>query len=251
MLRDFSLTVPRGSVTALVGPSGSGKTTVIRLISRFWEAQHGAVRVGGADVRELRTEDLTRQVALVFQDVYLFDDTLEANIRLGRPEATDTERTEAARLVGVDEIIARLPRLAQPGGRRRGGPVRRRAPTSLDRAGPAQLKRAPIVLLDEATAALDPENERCLQRSIRQLAQHSTVLLIAHRLNSVVDAARSSSTRVAWSSRNTPIPHRRRRLLRAALARKVERARLAPVAGPVTRLVGREPHGLLTVTPSR
>ncbi|RSM90599.1 ABC transporter ATP-binding protein [Kibdelosporangium aridum] len=187
VLRDFSLTVPPGSVTALVGPSGSGKTTVIRLISRFWDTQHGAVRVGGVDVRDLRTEDLTRQLALVFQDVYLFDDTLAANIRLGRPEATDAEFAEAARLAGVDEIVARLPdgwdtRVGEGGVALSGGERQR---VSIARA---LLKRAPIVLLDEATAALDPENERYLQRSIRQLAQHSTVLLIAHRLNNVVDA---------------------------------------------------------------
>jgi ATP-binding cassette subfamily B protein IrtB len=187
VLRDFSLTVPPGSVAALVGPSGSGKTTVIRLISRFWDAQHGAVRVGGVDVRDLRTEDLTRQLALVFQDVYLFDDTLEANIRLGRPEATDMELAEAARLAGVDEIVARLPRgrhtRVGEGGVSLSGGERQRV--SIARA---LLKRAPIVLLDEATAALDPENERYLRRSIRQLAQHSTVLLIAHRLSNVVDA---------------------------------------------------------------
>ena len=187
VLRDFSLTVPPGSVTALVGPSGSGKTTVIRLISRFWDTQHGAVRVGGVDVRDLRTEDLTRQLALVFQDVYLFDDTVEANIRLGRPEATDAELVEAARLAGVDEIVARLPRgwhtRVGEGGASLSGGERQRV--SIARA---LLKRAPIVLLDEATAALDPENERYLRRSVRQLAQHSAVLLIAHRLNNVVDA---------------------------------------------------------------
>ncbi|MFC0110204.1 ABC transporter ATP-binding protein [Kibdelosporangium aridum] len=187
VLRDFSLTVPPGSVTALVGPSGSGKTTVIRLISRFWDTQRGAVRVGGADVRDLRTEDLTRQLALVFQDVYLFDDTLAANIRLGLPEATDAQFVEAARLAGVDEIVARLPngwdtRVGEGGVALSGGERQR---VSIARA---LLKRAPIVLLDEATAALDPENERYLQRSIRQLAQHSTVLLIAHRLSNVVDA---------------------------------------------------------------
>jgi ATP-binding cassette subfamily B protein len=187
VLRDFSLSVPPGSVTALVGPSGSGKTTVIRLISRFWDVQQGAVRVGGVDVRELRTEDLTRRLALVFQDVYLFDETLEANIRLGRPDATDAEVAEAARLAGVDEIVARLPRgwgtRVGEGGAALSGGERQRV--SIARA---LLTRAPIVLLDEATAALDPENERYLQQSIRRLAQHSTVLLIAHRLNNVVEA---------------------------------------------------------------
>jgi ATP-binding cassette subfamily B protein len=187
VLRDVSFTVAPGSVTALVGPSGSGKTTVIRLISRFWDVQQGAVRVGGADVRDLRTEDLTDQLALVFQDVYLFDDTLAANIRLGRPAATDEEFAEAARLAGVDEIVARLPRGWQTrvgeGGASLSGGERQRV--SIARA---LLKRAPIVLLDEATAALDPENERYLRQSVRLLAQHSTVLLIAHRLTNVVEA---------------------------------------------------------------
>ncbi|MCE7004427.1 ABC transporter ATP-binding protein/permease [Kibdelosporangium philippinense] len=187
VLRDFSLTIPAGSVTALVGPSGAGKTTVIRLISRFWDTQQGAVRVGGVDVRDLRTDDLTSQIALVFQDVYLFDDTLAANIRLGRPEATDAELAEAARLAGVDEIVTRLPhgwdtQIGEGGAALSGGERQR---VSIARA---LLKRAPIVLLDEATAALDPETERYLQRSIRQLAKHSTVLLIAHRLTNVVDA---------------------------------------------------------------
>ncbi|ALG09344.1 ABC transporter ATP-binding protein [Kibdelosporangium phytohabitans] len=187
VLRSVSLTVPPGSVTALVGPSGSGKTTVIRLISRFWDTRQGAVRVGGADVRDLRTEDLTSQLAVVSQDVYLFDDTMAANIRLGRPDATDADLAEAARLAGVDEIVARLPdgwhtRVGEGGTALSGGERQR---VSIARA---LLKRAPIVLLDEATAALDPENERYVQRSIRQLAQHSTVLLIAHRLGNVVDA---------------------------------------------------------------
>ncbi|CAM3664606.1 ABC transporter ATP-binding protein [Kibdelosporangium persicum] len=187
VLRSFSLTVPPGSVTALVGPSGSGKTTVIRLISRFWDVQEGVVRVGGVDVRDLRTEDLTRQLALVSQDVYLFDDTLAANIRLGRPEATDAELAEAARLAGVDEIVARLPhgwqtRVGEGGVSVSGGERQRVA------IARALLKQAPIVLLDEVTAALDPENELYLRRSIRQLAQYSTVVLVAHRLNNVVDA---------------------------------------------------------------
>ncbi|WP_232667747.1 ABC transporter ATP-binding protein [Pseudonocardia sp. TRM90224] len=187
VLHDVSFTVPAGSVTALVGPSGSGKTTVIRLISRFWDVQHGSVRVGGADVRSLCTEDLTGQLAMVFQDVYLFDDTLVANIRLGRPAATDVQLAEAARLAGVDEIVARLPhgwdtRVGEGGAALSGGERQR---VSIARA---LLKRAPIVLLDEATAALDPENERYLQRSVRRLAEHSTVLLIAHRLDNVVDA---------------------------------------------------------------
>jgi ATP-binding cassette, subfamily B, bacterial IrtB/YbtQ len=187
VLHDVSFTAPPGAVTALVGPSGSGKTTVIRLLSRFWDVQRGTVLVGGADVRDLRTEDLTGQLALVFQDVYLFDETLAANIRLGRPDATDDDLAEAARLAGVDEIVARLPhgwdtRVGEGGVSLSGGERQR---VSIARA---LLKRAPIVVLDEATAALDPENERYLRRSVRELARHSTVLLVAHQLSNVVEA---------------------------------------------------------------
>jgi ATP-binding cassette subfamily B protein IrtB len=174
-------------MTALVGASGSGKTTITRLIARFWDVDDGVVRVGGVDVREQATEDLMAQLALVFQDVYLFDDTLEANIRLGRVGATEEEVREAAHLAGVDEIIERLPngwstRVGEAGARLSGGERQR---VSVARA---LLKEAPIVLLDEATAALDPENERFVQRSLHRLAERSTLLVIAHRLDTVAAA---------------------------------------------------------------
>jgi ATP-binding cassette subfamily B protein len=174
-------------MTALVGASGSGKTTITRLIARFWDVDEGEVRVSGVDVREQCLEDLMAQLAVVFQDVYLFDDILEANIRWGRPEATDAEVHEAAHLAGVDEIIDRLPdgwstRVGEAGARLSGGERQR---VSVARA---LLKDAPIVLLDEATAALDPENEHVVQRSLHHLAERSTVLVIAHQLDTVAAA---------------------------------------------------------------
>jgi ATP-binding cassette subfamily B protein IrtB len=187
VLWDVSLRVPPRSMTALVGASGSGKTTITRLIARFFDIRSGTVRVGGADVRDQTTEQLMAQLSLVFQDVYLFDDTLEANIRVGRPDATPDEVREAGRLAGVHEIVARLPdgwqtRVGEGGTSLSGGERQR---VSVARA---ILKDAPIVLLDEATAALDPENERYVQEALRTLMQRSTLIVIAHRLSTVVAA---------------------------------------------------------------
>ncbi|MEU5691907.1 ABC transporter ATP-binding protein [Actinosynnema sp. NPDC020468] len=187
VLRDVSITVPARTMTALVGASGSGKTTVTRLIARFWDVDSGVIRVGGVDVRDQTTEDLMAQVALVFQDVYLFDDTLEANIRVGRPDATDEEVREAGRLAGVAEVVERLPggwgtRVGEGGASLSGGERQR---VSIARA---VLKNAPIVLLDEATAALDAENERFVRDALDVLRERSTLLVIAHRLPTVVRA---------------------------------------------------------------
>ncbi|WP_422771457.1 ABC transporter ATP-binding protein [Plantactinospora sp. WMMC1484] len=187
VLDDVTFTVPPNSMTALVGPSGAGKTTVTRLIARFYEVDAGTVRVGGADVRDQTTEDLMAQLALVFQDVYLFDDTLRENIRFGRPDASEDEIAEAALLAGVTEIADRLPdgwdtRVGEAGSALSGGERQR---VSVARA---IVKRAPVVLLDEATAALDPENERYVQRSLEALREHCTLVVIAHRLSTVMDA---------------------------------------------------------------
>ncbi len=187
VLCGIDLAVPRRSVVALVGPSGSGKTTVTRLIARFYDVDSGSVRVGGVDVREQTTADLMAQLSLVFQDVYLFDDTLRANVRVGRPDATDAEVAEAAYTAGVQEIVDRLPggwdtRVGEGGAALSGGERQR---VSIARA---LLKQAPIVLLDEATAALDPENEAHLQRAMNVLKQDATLLVIAHKLTTVVDA---------------------------------------------------------------
>lgn len=179
VLHDVSLRATPGTITAVVGPSGAGKSTITRLVARFWDVDSGVVRVGGVDVREQTTEALMAQVAVVFQDVYLFDDTLAANVRLGREDATDEEIVAAARLSGVDEIVQRLPagwhtRVGEGGALLSGGERQR---VSVARA---LLKRAPVVVLDEATASLDPANERLVRAAVVELARHSTVLVVAH-----------------------------------------------------------------------
>ncbi|MFC8366727.1 MULTISPECIES: ABC transporter ATP-binding protein [unclassified Streptomyces] len=187
VLRDVSLRVPPRTMTAVVGASGAGKTTLVRLIARFFDVDAGSVRVGGTDVREMPVERLMAQISVVQQDVYLFDDTLEGNIRVGRPDATGEEVREAARIAGVDEIVERLPdglatRVGEGGTSLSGGERQR---VSVARA---VLKRAPVVLLDEATAALDPENEKYVQQALRTLMRDSTLLVIAHQLSTVVAA---------------------------------------------------------------
>ena len=187
VLRGISLTVPSGSMCALVGPSGSGKTTIARLVARFYDVDSGQLRVGGVDVKQLTTKDLMSQLSMVFQDVYLFDDTLEANIRLGRQDATDDEVRHAANLAGVTEIVERLPsgwetRVGE-GGRALSGGERQRV--SIARA---LLKRAPIVLLDEATSALDAENEANIVAAMEELRRSSTLIVIAHKLETIAAA---------------------------------------------------------------
>lgn len=187
VIDDVSFTVAPRSMTALVGPSGSGKTTITRLIARFSDVDSGVVRVGDVDVRDQTTADLMRQLALVFQDVYLFDDTLRENIRIGNLDATEQQIDEAARLAGVTAIAERLPdgwgsRVGEAGSALSGGERQR---VSIARA---ILKRASVVLLDEATAALDPENERYVQRTLETLRESSTLLVIAHKLTTITRA---------------------------------------------------------------
>ncbi|MEV0675051.1 ABC transporter ATP-binding protein [Actinosynnema sp. NPDC050436] len=187
VLDGLSMRVPQGRMTALVGPSGAGKTTVIKLIARFFDPDAGAVRVGGVDVREMMTEDLTSVISVVFQDVYLFDGSILDNIRLGRPDATDEEVYAAARTARVDDIAERLQGgweapVGEGGGRLSGGERQR---ISIARA---LLKDTPIVLFDEATAALDAENEHALQQAMSALSRDRTVLVIAHRLNTLREA---------------------------------------------------------------
>ncbi|MDO4259312.1 MAG: ABC transporter ATP-binding protein [Actinomycetaceae bacterium] len=185
---DMSFTVQPGTMTALVGPSGSGKTTIARLIARFYDADSGKVCVDGTDVRDIRTEDLMARLSMVFQDVYLFDDSLEENIRVGRPAATDDEVAWAASLAGVDEIIRRLPnggatRVGEGGTSLSGGERQR---VSVARA---LLKHAPIVLFDEATSALDAANEHRVTQAMAELRRdNATLLVIAHKLSTVVAA---------------------------------------------------------------
>ncbi|QNP74796.1 ABC transporter ATP-binding protein [Streptomyces roseirectus] len=187
VLDGLDLRVPAGRTVALVGPSGSGKTTVTRLIARFWDVTGGAVRVGGTDVRDLTTDQLMSKLAVVFQDVYLFAGSIDDNIRAGREDATDDEVRAAGRLARVDEIAERLPDgWASPvgeGGAALSGGERQRI--SLARA---LLKQAPIVLLDEATSALDAENDAAVQQALSALTADRTVLVVAHRLDTIRDA---------------------------------------------------------------
>lgn len=187
VLSDISFVAEPGTLTALVGPSGSGKSTITKLIARFYDVDAGVVRVGGVDVRDQLTADLMAQLSLVFQDVYLFDDTLWENIRIGRPDAGDDDIVEAARTAGLLPVVERLPdgwqtRVGEGGSALSGGERQR---VSIARA---LLKNAPVVLFDEATSALDPENEHHVAESIRTLARRSTVIVIAHKLSTVVAA---------------------------------------------------------------
>lgn len=187
VLSNVSFTAKEGQVTALVGPSGSGKSTCSKLAARFWDADSGRVRVGGVDVSQVDPEVLLRDFAVVFQDVLLFDDTVMGNIRLGRRDATDEEVLAAARAANCDEFVRRLPQgyatmIGENGSKLSGGERQR---ISIARA---LLKGAPIVLLDEATASLDVENESQVQRALSRLLAGKTVLVIAHRMRTVMGA---------------------------------------------------------------
>lgn len=187
VLRGVSFRVEPGTMTAIVGPSGCGKTTIARLIARFYDVDSGVVSVGDRDVRSWDTAKLMAQLSLVFQDVYLFDDTLEANVRVGRPDASAAEIEEAAHLSGVDEIVARLPlgwdTPVGEGGRALSGGERQRV--SIARA---LLKDSPIVLFDEATSALDPENEHRVTAAMDKLRRNATLIVIAHKLDTITAA---------------------------------------------------------------
>ena len=186
-LADVSFSVRPGQVTALVGPSGGGKTTAASLIPRFWDADCGSVSVGGVDVREMDTEELMGQVAFVFQDTRLFKESILENIRAARPEASREEVLSAAHAAQCDDILEKLPHgldtvVGTKGVYLSGGEQQRIA------LARAILKDAPIVVLDEATAFADPENEHQIQKAFEVLTKNKTVLMIAHRLSTVQDA---------------------------------------------------------------
>ncbi|MEM7649535.1 MAG: ATP-binding cassette domain-containing protein, partial [Cyanobacteria bacterium P01_A01_bin.70] len=187
VLDRVSCQIPPGSMTALVGPSGSGKTTITNLIGRFWDVNSGAVTVGGVDVRQIPTNTLLAQMTMVFQDVYLFNDTLFANIRFGNPNATEAQVMAAAQAAQCHEFITHLPEgyqtMVGEGGATLSGGEKQRI--SIARA---MLKDAPIVLLDEATASIDPENERLIQQAIQALSAEKTLIVIAHRLTTIAAA---------------------------------------------------------------
>ena len=187
VLKDVSFTAKQGEVTALVGPSGGGKTTVSRLAARFWDIRKGKITVGGMNVKEIDPEKLMSLYSIVFQDVTLFDNTIMENIRLGKRGATDEEVMSAARLANVDEFAEKLPdkwntNIGENGCELSGGERQR---ISITRAF---LKDAPIILLDEATASLDVENETMIQSALSRLIKDKTVLVIAHRMRTVAGA---------------------------------------------------------------
>ncbi len=189
ILHDISVTLPDKTTTAIIGPSGSGKTTFCNLIARFWDTDSGSVRIGGYDVKDYTLGSLMDQISVVFQNVYLFADTIENNIKFGRPDATHEEVVAAARAACCDDFIEALPDgyntvIGEGGASLSGGEKQR---ISIARA---MLKDAPIVILDEATANVDPENEDRLQKAIEALTRDKTIIMIAHRLKTVRHADR-------------------------------------------------------------
>ncbi|MBC3910918.1 ABC transporter ATP-binding protein [Undibacterium sp. NL8W] len=187
VLQDVSFKMAAGSLTAIVGPSGAGKTTLAQLLVRFWDVQQGAVKIGGIDVRELPLENMHAQIAYVMQDVFLFDDTVLENIRLGREDISEAQVIAAATAAQAHDFISRLPQgyqtvLGERGARLSGGEKQR---LSIARA---LVKDAPVIVLDEATAFSDPNNEAQLLQALGVLTRDKTVMVIAHRLSTIIDA---------------------------------------------------------------
>ena len=187
MIDHVSLTIPQGTTTAIVGPSGSGKTTLVNLIARFWDVDSGSVRIGGIDVKDYKLDSLMKNISMVFQNVYLFPDTIENNIKFGSPNATHEDVVKAAKAARCHDFISALPEgyqtvIGESGATISGGEKQR---ISIARAF---LKNAPIILLDEATASLDVDNETMIQESLSRLIKDKTVMIIAHRMRTVADA---------------------------------------------------------------
>ena len=187
ILHDVSFSVPQGTNCAIVGPSGSGKTTLCSLIARFWDVKDGEILLGGVNVKDYTCDSLLKNFSIVFQRVYLFEDTIENNILFGKPQSTKEEIVSAAKKACCHDFISALPdgyqtKIGEGGATLSGGEKQR---ISIARA---ILKDAPVVILDEATASVDPENERELQQAISELTKNKTLLMIAHRLNTVREA---------------------------------------------------------------
>ncbi len=188
VLRDVSFTIPEKTSTAIVGPSGSGKTTICSLLARFYDPQQGSISIGGHDLRELTCDSLLKNISMVFQNVYLFNDTVRANICFGKPDATEAEMIAAAKKARCHDFIMALPNgydtmIGEGGGTLSGGERQR---ISIARA---MLKDAPIVVLDEATASIDPENEHLIQSALSELTRGKTIITIAHRLATIQNAS--------------------------------------------------------------
>ena len=187
VLKDVSFQIPEKTSTAIVGPSGSGKTTICSLIARFYDPQSGSITVGGHDLREFTCDSLLTNISMVFQNVYLFNDTIRANICFGKPDATEAEMIAAAKKARCHDFIMALPQgydtiVGEGGGTLSGGEKQR---ISIARA---ILKNAPIIILDEATASIDPENEQLIQQAISELTKGKTIITIAHRLATIQNA---------------------------------------------------------------
>ena len=187
VLKNISFRIPEKTSTAIVGPSGSGKTTICSLIARFYDPQSGTITVGGHDLKELTCDSLLTNISMVFQNVYLFNDTVRSNILFGKPDATEEEMIEAAKKARCHEFITALPNgydtvIGEGGGTLSGGEKQR---ISIARA---ILKNAPVIILDEATASIDPENEHLIQQAISELTRGKTVITIAHRLATIEQA---------------------------------------------------------------
>ncbi|MGL5513499.1 MAG: ABC transporter ATP-binding protein, partial [Sporomusa sp.] len=187
VLKNVSFTIPETTTTALIGPSGSGQSTICNLIARFYDVNQGSVSVGGVNVKSMTCDSLLKNISMVFQKVYLFQDTILNNIRFSKPEATYEEIVEAAKKACCHDFIMSLPDKYQTvigdGGSTLSGGEKQRI--SIARA---MLKNAPIVILDEATASVDPENERAIQQAISALVHGKTIIIIAHRLATIQNA---------------------------------------------------------------
>ena len=210
VLKDVTFAIPQGTSTAIVGPSGSGKTTICSLLARFYDPQSGSITLGGHDLREFTCDSLLANISMVFQNVYLFHDTIRSNILFARPDAAEEEMIAAAKRARCHDFIMALPEgydtmVGEGGGTLSGGEKQR---ISIARA---ILKDAPIIILDEATASIDPENEHLIQQAISELTRGKTVITIAHRLATIQNADQilvvDNGTIVASGTHRTLIQH--------------------------------------------